>query len=61
MRLRGGVISGTSSIVQMDAWHWKIALVKNDGIHVNFPSAQKKRMVGRTILKPTRICKRSSR
>ncbi len=36
---RGGVISGTSSIVQLDAWHWKDALVKeNDGIHVNFPS-----------------------
>ncbi|WP_269235096.1 amidohydrolase family protein [Flavobacterium flavigenum] len=36
---RGGRISGTSSIVQLDAWTWKDALVKeNDGIHLNFPS-----------------------
>jgi hypothetical protein len=25
---RGGVISGTSSIVQLDAWNWKDALIK---------------------------------
>ncbi len=36
---RGGRISGASSIVQLDAWNWKDALIKeNDGIHVNFPS-----------------------
>lgn len=36
---RGGRISGTSSIVQLDAWSWQEALVKeNDGIHLNFPS-----------------------
>lgn len=36
---RGGTISGTSSIVQLDAWHWQDALIKeNDGIHINFPS-----------------------
>jgi imidazolonepropionase-like amidohydrolase len=36
---RGGVISGSSSIVQLDAWHWKDAIIKeNDGIHINFPS-----------------------
>lgn len=35
---RGGRISGTSSIVQLDAWNWKDALLKeNDGIHLNFP------------------------
>ncbi len=35
---RGGRISGTSSIVQLDAWNWKDALIKeNDGIHLNFP------------------------
>ena len=35
---RGGRISGTSSIVQLDAWNWKEALVKeNDGIHLDFP------------------------
>ena len=36
---RGGTISGSSSIVQLDAWNWKDALIKeNDGIHINFPS-----------------------
>jgi imidazolonepropionase-like amidohydrolase len=35
---RGGRISGTSSIVQLDAWNWKDASIKeNDGIHLNFP------------------------
>lgn len=37
---RGGLISGTSSIVQLDAWHWSDAVVKeNDGIHIDFPSS----------------------
>jgi len=40
---RGGRISGTSSIVQLDAWSWKDALLKeNDGIHLDFPSSFKK-------------------
>ena len=40
---RGGRISGTSSIVQLDAWSWQDAIVKeNDGIHLNFPSSFKR-------------------
>lgn len=40
---RGGRISGSSSIVQLDAWNWKDALIKeNDGIHLNFPSSFKR-------------------
>ena len=40
---RGGRISGTSSIVQLDAWNWKEAMIKeNDGIHLNFPATFKK-------------------
>ena len=40
---RGGTISGTSSIVQLDAWHWQDAIIKeNDGIHLNFPSTIKR-------------------
>jgi imidazolonepropionase-like amidohydrolase len=40
---RGGRISGTSSIVQLDAWHWKDAVIKeNDGMHLNFPSTFRK-------------------
>lgn len=36
---RGGRISGTSSVVQLDAWSWKDAILKeNDGIHLNFPT-----------------------
>ena len=40
---RGGTISGTSSIVQLDAWHYQDAIIKeNDGIHLNFPSTIKR-------------------
>ncbi|WP_103070289.1 amidohydrolase family protein [Aquimarina sediminis] len=36
---RGGKISGTSSIVQLDAWNWEDAVIKlDDGIHMNWPS-----------------------
>jgi imidazolonepropionase-like amidohydrolase len=35
---RGGVISGTSCIVQHDAWNWEDALIKaDDGLHLNWP------------------------
>lgn len=35
---QGGTISGTSSIVQFDAWNWEDALVKeDDGIHLHWP------------------------
>ena len=35
---RGGRISGTSSVVQFDAWNWEDAILKeNDGIHINWP------------------------
>jgi imidazolonepropionase-like amidohydrolase len=35
---KGGTISGTSSIVHLDAWNWEDAVVRtNDGIHVNWP------------------------
>ncbi|WP_203292964.1 amidohydrolase family protein [Luteirhabdus pelagi] len=37
---QGGRISGTSSIVQFDAWNWEDAIVKeDDGIHLNWPSS----------------------
>lgn len=39
---KGGRISGTSSIVQFDAWNWEDAAVKvDDGIHMNWPSTFK--------------------
>ena len=34
---RGGIISGTSSIVQFDAWNWEDAAIKvDDGVHMNW-------------------------
>jgi imidazolonepropionase-like amidohydrolase len=40
---RGGTISGTSSIVQFDAWNWEDAAIKKDGgLHVNWPNSFKR-------------------
>ena len=37
---RGGTISGTSSIVQLDAWNWEDAAIKvDDAIHLEWPSS----------------------
>ncbi len=37
---RGGIISGTSSIMATDGWNWEDATIReNDGIHVNWPDA----------------------
>jgi imidazolonepropionase-like amidohydrolase len=36
----GGIFSGTSSVVQLDAWNWEDAAYKtDDGIYVDFPSS----------------------
>ena len=36
---RGGTISGSSSVMQLDAWNWEDALIKTDeGIHLNWPN-----------------------
>lgn len=35
---RGGVISGSSSIMALEGWNWEDAVLKaDDGIHLNFP------------------------
>lgn len=50
---RGGRISGTSSIVQLDAWNWEDAPIKiDDGIHVNWPNSYKTKNVsfGRQVV-----------
>ena len=37
---RGGIISGSSSIMYLDGWNWEDATVKSDdGIHINWPKA----------------------
>ncbi len=38
---RGGIISGTSSIMMLDGWNWEDATYKaDDGIHINWPRLQ---------------------
>lgn len=37
---QGGTISGSSAIVQLDAWNWEDAMItRNDGIHLNWPNS----------------------
>lgn len=37
---RGGYISGSSSVMKLDGWNWEDATaLKDDGIHVNWPSS----------------------
>src|SRR5690606_29337085 len=39
---KGGAISGTSSLVQFDAWNWEDAVIKeDDGIHLTWPNSFK--------------------
>ncbi|MBL4773409.1 MAG: amidohydrolase family protein, partial [Alcanivoracaceae bacterium] len=39
---QGGLVSGLSSIVQLDAWNWQDAeIVTDDAVHVNWPSSTK--------------------
>lgn len=36
---QGGIISGRSALVQLDAWNWEDAGIQDDaGIHINWPS-----------------------
>ncbi len=35
---RGGLVSGTSSVVSLDAWNWQDATIKtDDGVHLDWP------------------------
>ena len=39
---RGGLVSGTSSVMALDGWSWEEAVYKvDDGIHVNWPNKYK--------------------
>jgi imidazolonepropionase-like amidohydrolase len=41
---RGGLISGSSSIMALEGWNWEDAVLKaDDGIHLNFPRIQERR------------------
>jgi hypothetical protein len=36
---RGGLLSGTSSVMNMDGWNWEDAVLKiDDGVHINWPN-----------------------
>ncbi|MEZ4858134.1 MAG: amidohydrolase family protein [Flavobacteriaceae bacterium] len=40
---QGGAISGTSSVVQLDAWNWEDAAVKVDeGVHIHWPNTYRR-------------------
>lgn len=40
---RSGVLSGTSSVVQLDAWNWEDAAIRlDDGVHLNWPQMTSK-------------------
>lgn len=35
---QGGILSGSSSVVQLDAWNWEDAAIRiDDGVHLNWP------------------------
>jgi imidazolonepropionase-like amidohydrolase len=39
---RGGVISGSSSVMKLDGWNWEDATIsEDDGIHLNWPSSMR--------------------
>jgi len=39
IRPEGGTISGSSSVVQLDAWNWEDAAIKtDDAMHINWPT-----------------------
>ncbi|MBN8783166.1 MAG: amidohydrolase [Sphingobacteriales bacterium SCN 48-20] len=41
---QGGLLTGTSSVVQLDAWNWEDAAYQLDGaLHLNFPSLLQRR------------------
>lgn len=44
---QGGTISGSSSVVQLDAWNWEDAVIRtDDALHLNWPVAPKFRGPG---------------
>lgn len=43
---RGGLISGSSSVVMLDGWNWEDATYKaDDGIHINWPKMQARKFL----------------
>ncbi len=50
---RGGLVSGTSSVVALDGWNWEDAAYKtDDGIHINWPTIQSRKFLDEDNLFP---------
>lgn len=50
---RGGLISGTSSILILDGWNWEDAAYKiDDGIHINWPRIQTRKFLDEENIHP---------
>jgi hypothetical protein len=50
---RGGLISGTSSILMLDGWNWEDAAYKtDDGIHINWPRIQSRKFLDEDNIYP---------
>jgi len=50
---RGGLVSGTSSILMLDGWNWEDAAYKiDDGIHVNWPRIQSRKFLDEDNIYP---------
>ncbi len=50
---RGGLVSGTSSIVTLDGWNWEDAAYKtDDGIHINWPTIQSRKYLDEDNIYP---------
>jgi len=48
---RGGLISGTSSVMAMDGWNWEDAtILADDGVHINWPSSLQRSKEKRSLL-----------
>lgn len=56
----GGTISGSSSVVQLDAWNWEDAAIKtDDAMHVTWPATPRTRGYGaRQVLTPEQLAER---
>jgi len=47
---RGGIISGTSSVMSLDGWNWEDAtILANDGIHLNWPRSTQSNKENRNV------------
>lgn len=52
----GGTISGTSSVVQLDAWNWEDAAIHtDDAMHINWPVPPRQRFGQRASMNPQAV------